>query len=50
MLYLLINDFYKFNSILYTPDGKELMEKVWQDTIDGLAFADVRGMVNTIKA
>ncbi|RDW81823.1 hypothetical protein BP6252_02935 [Coleophoma cylindrospora] len=31
-----------FNNILYTPEGKLLVEKVWKETMDELAFADIQ--------
>lgn len=42
-------DFYRFNSILYTSEGKELIEKVWQETMGELSFADVRGIVSSMN-
>ncbi|PWY92224.1 short-chain dehydrogenase/reductase family protein [Aspergillus heteromorphus CBS 117.55] len=38
-----------FNSSLYTSDGERAVEQLWRETMDELAFADVRGVLQSMK-
>ncbi|KAI1080349.1 NAD(P)-binding protein [Whalleya microplaca] len=38
-----------FNEFLYTPNGKETIASVWEETMSELEFADVRGILNSMK-
>ncbi|OAP54610.1 hypothetical protein AYL99_11058 [Fonsecaea erecta] len=38
-----------FASILYTPEGKQLIEQVWRETLDEFDFVDARGILDWMK-
>jgi len=35
--------------MLYTPEGKEIIDQLWKETIAELAFADVQGILDSLK-
>ncbi|KAJ4287712.1 hypothetical protein N0V90_012415 [Kalmusia sp. IMI 367209] len=39
-----------FSKFLYTPEGKVLIERVWNETLAELEFAGVRAILNDMKA
>lgn len=51
LLLVLISDHerLRFADMLYTPEGKQVTEKLWSETIAELSFADVQGTLNSIK-
>jgi len=34
---------------LYTPEGKQIIERLWQETVEELSFADVQGILDSLK-
>ncbi|KAK3326080.1 short-chain dehydrogenase/reductase family protein [Apodospora peruviana] len=41
---------YPFNDMLYTPEGVDVIETLWKETLDDeLAFADVRGILERLS-
>jgi hypothetical protein len=42
-------DVFRFPPLLYTTHGKETIERLWQETLDELAFVDIGRMLNSIK-
>ncbi|RYP45267.1 hypothetical protein DL768_008383 [Monosporascus sp. mg162] len=38
-----------FSSFLYTPDGKAVTERLWQETLSELNFAGVEGILDSLK-
>jgi hypothetical protein len=34
---------------MYTPEGKQATERLWQETIAELSFADVQGILDSMK-
>ena len=38
-----------FAGLLYTPDGKQIIERLWQETIAELSFAEVQGVLDSLK-
>ena len=39
----------RFAAFLYTPEGKEVIERLWQETVKELDFADVRKILQSMK-
>lgn len=39
---------FRFNASLYTPEGKQSIEQLWQETMDELDFAGVRRILETL--
>ena len=35
--------------MLYTREGTEVIEKLWRETMDELTFANVRGVLESMK-
>lgn len=42
--------FARFAPLLYTAEGEEIIERLWQETLDEFAFADVRDVLQSMKA
>jgi hypothetical protein len=40
---------FRFVGLLYTPEGKEIAEKLWQETVAELAYADMQGILDSLK-
>ncbi|OGM47779.1 hypothetical protein ABOM_003238 [Aspergillus bombycis] len=38
-----------FATVLYTPEGKQAIERLWHETMTELAFADVQGILRSMK-
>ncbi|KAI1461933.1 NAD(P)-binding protein [Annulohypoxylon moriforme] len=38
-----------YNSFLYTPEGREAVEKLWQETMDELEFVGASGIIESMK-
>ncbi|KAI2619547.1 NAD(P)-binding protein [Hypomontagnella submonticulosa] len=38
-----------YNAFLYTPEGKEAADRLFEETMDELKFADVRGILESMK-
>ncbi|KAI1093644.1 NAD(P)-binding protein [Rostrohypoxylon terebratum] len=38
-----------YNSFLYTPEGREVADKLWEETMGELEFAGVRGIMESMK-
>ncbi|KAI1210035.1 NAD(P)-binding protein [Annulohypoxylon truncatum] len=38
-----------YNSFLYTPEGREAADKLWQETMEQLEFAGARGIIESMK-
>jgi hypothetical protein len=36
--------------MLYTPEGQNLIERVWKETMAELSFAGVEGILESMKA
>jgi hypothetical protein len=34
---------------MYTTNGKATIEKLWQETLDEFDFADIRGVLESMK-
>jgi hypothetical protein len=45
----LLIDGFRFPALLYTPEGKVLIERVWEETLDELDFAGVRQILESMK-
>ncbi|KAH8807293.1 hypothetical protein F5884DRAFT_856877 [Xylogone sp. PMI_703] len=39
-----------FHSLLYTTEGKTVIERLWQETMNEFAFANVRGIIESMKS
>lgn len=35
----------RFNDMLYTPAGREIADRLWEETMRELRFADVEGIL-----
>jgi hypothetical protein len=35
----------RFAALLYGPDGQQLIEKVWKETLAELSFANIEGVL-----
>ncbi len=42
--------FRRFAALIYTPEGKVVTERVWDETLAELDFAGVRSILNSMKA
>jgi hypothetical protein len=40
----------RFASLLYTPEGKQLTDKLWRETIDELSFANPLVVLESMKS
>lgn len=40
----------RFATMLYRPEGKEIMECLWRETVDEFQFANVDGILAAMKA
>lgn len=40
---------FRYNAFLYTPEGKEAADRLFEETMDELKFADVRGILESMK-
>ncbi|KAJ4371240.1 hypothetical protein N0V83_004457 [Neocucurbitaria cava] len=38
-----------FAPLLYTPEGKQIIERLWEETMTELSFADVQGVLDSLK-
>ncbi|KAJ9633402.1 hypothetical protein H2204_007119 [Knufia peltigerae] len=38
-----------FVQLMYTPEGKRIIEKLWQETLEELRFANVQGILEDMK-
>ncbi|KAE8342847.1 hypothetical protein BDV24DRAFT_173547 [Aspergillus arachidicola] len=38
-----------FATVLYTPEGKQIIEKLWDETMAELKFADVKGILRSMN-
>lgn len=39
----------RFVQLMYTPEGKRIIEKLWQETLEELRFANVQGILEDMK-
>ena len=39
----------RFNAMLYTPEGQKIADRLWEETMRELAFADVEGVLKGMK-
>jgi hypothetical protein len=47
---LLLLRLYRFAALLYTPEGKVVIERVWEETLAELEFAGVRPILESMRA
>lgn len=40
----------RFSGMLYTPEGKVITERVWNETMDELDFVGVRHILDSMRA
>lgn len=40
---------FRFVPIMYTIEGKKIVEKLWEETMQELSFANVQGILNDMK-
>lgn len=40
---------FSFNSMMYTPSGKQTTERLWEETLDELDFAGVRSITKSLR-
>ena len=40
----------RYPKICYTPEGKEVREKLWEETIEDLSFAGTLKIVESLKS
>lgn len=50
VVYSLTGLLVRFSAMLYTPEGKAITQRVWDETLAEFAFADVRGILDHMKA
>ncbi|KAB5514898.1 hypothetical protein GE09DRAFT_1231685 [Coniochaeta sp. 2T2.1] len=48
--FLMSWEIYPFSAILYTPEGNTITHRIWDETLAEFDFADVRGILNYMKA
>ncbi|KAB5528035.1 hypothetical protein GE09DRAFT_1253710 [Coniochaeta sp. 2T2.1] len=48
--FLMSWEIYPFSAILYTPEGNTITQRIWDETLAEFDFADVRGILNYMKA
>lgn len=41
--------FTRFATVLYTPEGKQIIERLWDETVVELKFADVQGILRSMN-
>ena len=46
----LANKTRRFASVLYTPEGQKLIDKVWNETLAELSFANVEAIVRGMRS
>jgi len=39
-----------FHSMMYTPEGKQTTERLWEETLEDLDFAGVRSIANSLRS
>jgi len=39
----------RFATLLYTPEGKTITDRLWEETMEELKFADVQGRLEAMK-
>ena len=47
---ILLLRYCRFAAFLYTPEGKVVTERVWEETLAELEFAGVRPILESMKA
>jgi hypothetical protein len=50
VVYSLTGLLVRFSAMLYTPEGKAITQRIWDETLAEFAFADVRGILDHMKA
>lgn len=45
----LIGMFSRFAKLCYAPDGKQVMEQLWQETMQELAFANAKEILMSMR-
>lgn len=40
---------HRFVDLMYTPEGKQIIERLWQETLAELGFAGVQGILEGMK-
>jgi hypothetical protein len=40
---------HRLAQIIYTAEGKKISEQLWKETMEELAFANVKGILKTIS-
>jgi NAD(P)-dependent dehydrogenase (short-subunit alcohol dehydrogenase family) len=48
--FLMSWEIHPFSAILYTPEGNTITQRIWDETLAEFEFADVRGILNYMKA
>jgi hypothetical protein len=41
--------FTRFAAMVYTPDGKEVMERLWEETMHEFSFAGVQAILKSMR-
>jgi hypothetical protein len=41
--------FDRFAAMLHTAEGKQVMERLWEETLEEFSFAGVREILNSMK-
>ena len=44
------NNATRFAALLYTPEGKDLTDKVWAETMKELSFVGIEGILGAMRA
>ena len=40
---------HRFPPLLYTDEGKGVMQRLWEETLDELQFADAGGIIKSMQ-